>query len=120
MWILCVEGFYSVASAQKADGSIDPETVMIRARCKRHLQNLQARFPALSGSKIITLPNRDYRYRLVVLKRIWISVLSELAGEQRWSNFKAEVERRQGKADAAYIAALHEVWRIMARLQGSD
>jgi hypothetical protein len=117
MWIFCVEGFYSIACAQKPDGSIDPEMVMIRARSKPHLQNLLARFPALSGAKIVALPNRDYRYRLIVPKPVWVGVLSELANEQCWSNFKNEAAKRRGKAGAEYVSALHEVWRVMHGLQ---
>jgi hypothetical protein len=53
MWIFSVEGFYSVACATKPDGSIDRQTVMIRARRKQHLQNLKVRFPALSDAEIV-------------------------------------------------------------------
>lgn len=90
---------------------------MVRARLKPHLQNLLARFPALSGAKILAWPNRDYRFRLIVPKAVWVGVLSELAGEQQWSNFKNEVGKRRGKAGADYVSALHEVWHVMSRLQ---
>jgi hypothetical protein len=119
VWIFAWTGFYSIASAQKSDGSMDPQMVMVRARCKRHLQNLVVKFPALSGEKIITFPNRDYRYRIIVPKAVWVGVLSELAQEQTWSNFKHEVARRQGKVGREYVAALHEVWRVMSALQRS-
>jgi hypothetical protein len=117
MWIFSVEGFYSVACATKPDGSIDRQTVMIRARCKQHLQNLKVLFPALSGAEIVTLRNRDYLYRIIVVKAVWVAVLTELAQEQEWSNFKGEVGKRHRKVGAAYVAALHEIWEIMYRLQ---
>jgi hypothetical protein len=68
MWVFAVTGFYSIACAQKPDGSIDRQTVMVRARCRQHLQNLKTRFPELSGAEIATWPNRDYRFRLIISK----------------------------------------------------
>ena len=93
--------------------------MMVRARYKDHLRNLQERFAALAGMEIATMPHRDYRYRLIVPKSIWVKVLSELAEEQEWSNFKNQVAKHQGKAGAAYTSALHKVWEIMYRLQES-
>jgi hypothetical protein len=117
MWIFSIHGFYSIACAQKPDGSLDTQTVMIRARLKDHLQNLQKRFPVLAGTKIISLPDVDYRHRIVVPKTVWIGVLSGLAEEMEWSNFKNQVARHLGKGGAAYANALHDVWEIMYRLQ---
>jgi hypothetical protein len=112
-----IYGFYSIASASRPDGSLDSQTVMIRARLKDHLQNLQRRFPVLADTKIITLPNVDYRHRIVVPKTVWVGVLSGLAEEMEWSNFKNQVARYQGKPGAAYSTALHRVWEVMERLQ---
>jgi hypothetical protein len=64
MWIFLPEGFFSVACAHKPDGSVDANVVMIRARRKAHLQNLQKRFPAMAGAEILVTPNNDYRYRV--------------------------------------------------------
>jgi hypothetical protein len=88
MWLFTRYGFYSVACARHPQGSIDPNTLMIRARRVAHLTNLQKRFPALGISEILTLPNRDYRYRLLVAKEAWVGIVAELAQEQQWSNFK--------------------------------
>jgi hypothetical protein len=119
MWIFSIHGFYSIASASKPGGSLDRERVMVRARCKDHLRNLQKRFATLAGVEIATMPHRDYRYRLIVPKNVWVKVVSELAEEQEWSNFKNQVAKHQGKAGAPYARALHEVWEIMYRLQES-
>jgi hypothetical protein len=97
MWIFVRYGFYSIASASKPDGSIDGETVMVRARSKDHLQNLPDRFSALADAEIVAMPNRDYRYRLITPKRVWVPILAELAEEQDWSNFKNEGRRISGK-----------------------
>ena len=117
MWTFTIYGFYSIACASKEDGSLDPDTAMVRARCKRHLQNLQTRFPALASSSIVSLPNRDYGYRLIVPKTVWVTALREMAEEQNWDNFKSEVEKRMGPDEAEYSEALHDVWQIMYRLQ---
>jgi hypothetical protein len=86
---------------------------MVRARNRDHLRNLQKRFPKLAGAEIVTLPNRDYRYRLIVPKSVWVAALAELAEEQEWTNFKNQVAKHQGHAGEAYKNALRAVWEIM-------
>ncbi len=55
MWVFTRYGFYSIACASKPDGSLDEQTVMVRARCIAHLQILQKRFPALAVGEILDL-----------------------------------------------------------------
>lgn len=119
MWVCTRYGFYSIACASKPDGSLDPESVMIRARRIAHLKSLQERFSALAGKEILSLPHRDYRYRLISAKDVWAGIVAELAQEQEWSNFKDEAARYQG-ADSDYVDALHEVWRVMRKLQATE
>jgi hypothetical protein len=119
MWIFTRYGFFSIACASKPDGSPDAQTVMVRARRSEHLGRLQGRFPALADASILTMPDRDYRYRIVVAKDTWAKVISELATEQEWSNFKNEVARYQGAGGREYVHALHEVWGTMAELQAT-
>jgi hypothetical protein len=90
---------------------------MIRARCKEHLRNLSDRFPVIRDIEIVTIPDRDYRYRLILPKQVWIPILAELADEQNWSNFKNEAAAYQEKTGTAYLRALHDVWEIMYRIQ---
>jgi len=120
MWVFTRYGFYSIACASKSDGSLDNQSVMVRARCIAHLCSLQKRFPALAVGKILELPNRDYRYRLIIPKASWIAIISELAQEQDWSNFKNEASKYQGKSGRAYVGALHDVWDVMYRLQEGE
>jgi hypothetical protein len=117
MWLFTRYGFYSIASARQPNGSLDTQTVMIRARRVAHLTNLQKRFPALAVAEILTFRNRDYCCRLIVSKEVWVGIVSQLAQEQEWSNFKNEVAEYQGKADSDYVHALHEVWSVMFTLQ---
>ena len=93
---------------------------MMRPRGKDQLQSPQQRFPALTSSRIISLPDRDHRYRLIVPKSVWVAALQELAEEQEWDNVKNEVAARQGQSGTACTRALHKVWEIMYRLQESD
>jgi hypothetical protein len=120
MWLFTRYGFYSIACARKPDGSRDTETVMIRCRRKAHLQNLQSRFPAVARLQVMTLPEHDYRYRLIVPKADWAVIAGELAAEQEWSNFKNEAARFQGSAGSDYVHALHRVWDVMYELQRSE
>jgi hypothetical protein len=120
MWIFSIYGFYSIACADNPDGSLDCDAVMVRARCKDHLKNLQARFPELTSSEIVSWPNRDYRYRLLVPKSTWVRALQGMAEEQEWNNFKNEVTKRQGRDGHAYGSALHDVWEILYLLQESE
>jgi hypothetical protein len=120
MWLFTRYGFYSVACASKADGTIDTASLMIRARSFDHLKNLQARFPALASTEILVWPNRDYRYRIIVPKSAWALVVTELAEEQEWSNFKNETAHHQGSEGSAYVHALHEVWDVMNRFQANS
>jgi hypothetical protein len=119
MWLFTIYGFFSVACASKPDGSLDKDTVMIRARRADHLRNLQKRFPSVAKTKIVTLLDRDYRYRIIVPKKTWVAALTEMAEEQDWSNFKRQVAMHQGNSGADYIRALHDVWEVMNRLQDS-
>ena len=73
-----------------------------------------------TDTKILALPGRDYGFRLIVPKAVWVEVLKEMAEEQTWSNFKNEAAKNQGKTGADYTRTLHDVWEIMYRLQESQ
>jgi hypothetical protein len=118
MWIFSVLGFFSVVCARNpVTGKIDPETVMIRARVKKHLRNLQNRFPSLAGVEILAWPERDYGFRLIVPKAVWVDALDALAQEKTWGNFKNEAAKHEAQTGSAYVNALHDVWSVMFQLQ---
>ena len=124
MWHFTIYGFYSIACADKPGKGrkIDPETVMVRAHLKVHLQNLKNRFECLKDDKrypIQTEQGTDYRYRLIMPKSTWVNILSILAEEQTWSNFKDEAQKfeRKNKQPADYVDALHDIWSVMHWLQ---
>jgi predicted small integral membrane protein len=121
MWIFTRYGFFSVACASKADGTINSDTVMVRARLREHLVSLKDRFPDsdVGKAEIQSSDLTDYRYRIVVPKPAWVAALTELAAEQTWSNFKDEASRfsRAKKTAYSYVDALHSIWDVMHRLQ---
>jgi hypothetical protein len=90
---------------------------MVRARVRKHLTNLQRRFPLLADTKILTLLGRDYSYRLIVPKPVWVEVLKEMAEEQTWANFKNEAAAWKADTGADYVKKLHTVWWEMFQLQ---
>jgi hypothetical protein len=93
---------------------------MVRARVKKHLMNLKKRFPAVADAKILALPGRDYAYRIVISKATWVQVLTGLAEEQTWSNFKDEAAARKADTGGEYVDKLHAVWREMLKLQEQE
>jgi len=118
MWLFTQYGFYSVVCARDLAGNptrIDPGTLMVRARSRRHLESLQKRFPQLATSEITDTTNTDYRYRILAAKTVWVEVARELAAEIDYGNFKNQAERCSH--DDRYVDALHAVWEVMERLQ---
>jgi len=124
MWVFTRYGFLSIACASKPGGKIDESTVMVRARQRQHLENLQKRFPEseLGKAEILDFVGTDYGYRLIISKSAWISILTELAMEQTWSNFKNETSRftLSQHGSSQYPMALHRVWETMNELQSSE
>ena len=91
---------------------------MVRARDRGHLEALKKRFPALLGKcDIQESGGTDYAFRLLVGKPAWCAVLSGLAEETDYDNFKSEVARHQGRGGTAYARSLHKVWSVMHGLQ---
>ncbi len=120
MWIFSIYGMYSIACASKRVNGIeqlDTETVMVRARTKQHLENLQERFDFLRQYKILSWNNRDYRWRFICPKHIWASALAEMSLEQEWSNFKNEATANRVDVGSQYIHVLHEIWNRCLTMQ---
>jgi hypothetical protein len=125
MWLFTKHGFFSVVCARQGDGQqgrpIDTTRLMVRARVRGHLEALKKRWPDHLGlCDIRTFAATDYAFRMFVDKDVWSRVLSELALETDYDNFKSEVARHQGDAGVPYEQALHDVWAVMYRLQEKD
>lgn len=122
MWIFTKHGFFSAVCARQGDGGygqpVDPDRIMVRARVRGHLEALLNRYPDLLGAcEIQESTATDYAYRVFLNKSGWSQVLSRLAEETDYDNFKSEVVRHQGRAGAEYERSLHDVWSVMHKLQ---
>ena len=121
MWLFTKYGFFSVVAAKKPDGKtlsskLDPTQLMVRARVRQHLVNLQMRFASLRDLAVLEDEGADYRFRLVVPKADWAMINRELADEIDYGNFKGLCERSD-IVDRQYTSALHAVWDIHRKLQ---
>jgi hypothetical protein len=122
MWVFTKHGFFSAVCARQGSGKlgqpVDPNRIMVRSRVRAHLEALKKRFPdLLSQCELQESAETDYAFRIFVAKSAWSQVLSRLAEETDYDNFKSEVARHQGTAGTAYERSLHDVWSVMHRLQ---
>jgi hypothetical protein len=122
MWIFTKHGFFSAVCARKGNGKrgqpVDPDRIMVRARVRSHLEVLKQRFAdLLAECEIKDFAGTDYAFRIFVPKTVWAQVVSGLVEETDYDNFKEEAARHQGRAGAAYVHSLSEVWSVMNQLQ---
>lgn len=105
MWLFTVHGFYSVVSH-------DVGHVLVRSRCRTHLQNLIDRYGPEEPDcwAIVVWPNTDCQYRMIVPQAQWADVVAQMVHAIDYTNFKAKV----GHA-GVYGRLLHEVWTVVDR-----
>lgn len=106
MWLCTKHGFFSIV--EKLPGEFH-----IRARVKRDIENLKAL--AEIKRTVISTPDADYRYRLVVNKVEVLAALTCMANEIDYSNFKSKIGKTEDQRDK--LNAYHEVWSVMAGVQ---
>lgn len=119
MWLFTRYGFLSVVTAEQrsGDGSVpDEPLLMVRARVRQHVDNLQRRFPSLCVAPIIETPEADYLYRAIVPMSGWAEMSRMMAEEIDYSNFKGVCEAN-ASVDEAYVEMLHGVWQLHYGLQ---
>lgn len=117
MWIFTKYGFYSVVCGAAESGEADPTIIMIRARSKKHLQNLVERFEHLLSRKNIKVSNdTDYKYRVITTQVIWKWILNDINSEIDYTNFKEKVGESL-PTDHSYSTALRQIWGICRNLQ---
>jgi hypothetical protein len=107
MWLFTVHGFYSVDAAADDGG---PAKVMVRARCKGHLDNLRKRWPHLPAP--VATPDGDYSHRIIIPLVVWEHLALALAVDpENYRNFKtaATVAGHPFK----YTNLLHRVWDMV-------
>lgn len=124
MWLFTRYGFYSVVQARRCEGgqvtsTPDPEHLMVRARVRQHLINLQDVFPKLLDFQIQESLDTDYPYRIILPRQLWRSVAQALTEDINYVNFKDACET-DGLVEDAYTHALHEIWMIHYDLTHAD
>ncbi len=108
MWLFTQFGFYSIV--RKKDG------IHVRARVRKDLENLKNATDL--HQKIVEWDMADYRYRMLVDDRALRKIMTVLADELDYDNFKSRIA---GLPDQrTKLKTYHEVWQLMAGLQAPD
>lgn len=108
MWLFTKRGFYSIVEDSLKIGSWQ-----VRARVKVDLENLIQVIGY--GGQLITTPRADYRYRIVIDAHQLIKIMTTMAKDINYTNFKNECAKRVDQ-DHNYDA-LHEIWGVMYSVQ---
>jgi hypothetical protein len=99
MWLFAKDGFVSIVK-KGGEG-----VFMARGRNKKHLENL---FP---GLKIVTTPDADYRFRVILNQEQFTAFMVEQSESVNYDNFKNAVK------DHDYHDCLSDIWSTMYRYQ---
>jgi hypothetical protein len=113
MWLATEIGWFSVV----IDSQHGDDRMLIRARCKADIYNLfdLYRRDLTSMEPPTSDESRDYRWRMSISRREWISLAAKLASNIDYSNFKDVVHQRpdQGNKSTAYA----RIWGTMMDVQ---
>lgn len=152
MWLFTRHGFFSCTCADaNHSGGFEPavkgkpyhkqakkpdlDQMMVRARLKQHLVNLQEACAdlSISASVIAESPDRamlfgeiavaeivesktnDYRFRILLPQPAFAVLVSWLVSDIDYCNFKNAVFEQEGASD--YEHALHRIWSVHHGLQ---
>lgn len=109
MWLSSTIGFFSIVKEH------DTDNLLVRARVKTHLVNLRQALPELQERRIITTPERDYRFRIIVTAGEVQKILAYLAANINYNNYKNATKKHMPSPDEQ--AMLFEIWRAGWELQ---
>ena len=108
MWLFTKYGMYSIVQSSE-----NPNHMLIRSRVRSHLTYLKKTFNL--PTDVITTPKADYRFRLITTRDVAVSIITELAKDIDYSNFKHAAHDHL--MDHGYSRALNNVWGEMHELQ---
>ena len=118
MWIYSLKGFVSVVQHED-----DSNRVVIRARLKADVEGFKEMFESmgLKTSEIAVTTKADYKYRFVADRADWISVMTKLMQDVKYTNFKDAVYKSDTRAmrDKRHDVYL-DIWSVSRRLQNLD
>jgi hypothetical protein len=117
MWIFTRHGFISAVSAVDAHGNVDAERVVVRARTAAHLEAIltAAGLPEALAA-IRYSPERDYAYRVVLEKAIFVTLVAAAADSLDYPNFKSACQWEHPD-DRAYHRMLGTTWQAGYTMQ---
>lgn len=120
MWIVDPRvGLLSVVVA--GDSAVvkdSADSVVIRARSRRHLGLLRDRCPSLAAAEIVRSgPERDYACRMIVPRSAWVAAMNELAQTLDTKNVKSSAHRNEAKLGRDFVNAMHTVHGALARVK---
>lgn len=113
MWIMTPYGFFSVVCAHDRDPETpgpDYNRMVIRARNRDHLESLKKtmsmRLPRINCNE-----GTDYPFRITMDRDLALAVITQMAGDVDYTNFKDEA-KRVSPLDKPFHAFLMEIWKI--------
>lgn len=109
MWVFTTKGFYSAVCVGDY-GASNPD-IAVRSRVREDLVRFldkveegEEMFP------ILELPGRDYPYRVIVPRNVWVQFMTATASEVDYPNFKDAVKGVLGYGRASLYT---KVWSVM-------
>lgn len=114
MWLMTPRGFFSTVQHREY-----PSLVLVRARCREDLENLcelGENHPGMIGvdsKAILETKISDYPFRLIVSARAWQMLVSLMAEEITYANFKSAVHAVNDQRASTYMS----VWSALHRIQ---
>lgn len=105
MWLFIRHGFFSAVAGKDADGRPDPDTIVVRARNRRHLVELLS--ATHTRADVFESDDTDYPCRIVIGRAMWTGMLEDLSADTDYTNFK---DAAHDDADPAWNALLMNVW----------
>lgn len=109
MWVFTQYGFFSAVVDKR-----DETKMVVRSRDRRHLVNLQKRFPRkLQLIAIEEHAGTDYPFRMAMPPQDWAFIMFSVAHNVTYTNFKAEAERNVKSVGRPYVQALHDIWQVL-------
>lgn len=112
MWIFTRDGFFSVTTDKRTNG----ENVMVRARVRGDLENLQTVIDSqdLEFPPILESERADYRYRMIIPRLWWVGYVAQAAQDIDYTNVKGTLAPKE---DPKRHTAMLKVWSAMYALQ---
>ena len=109
MWLFTNIGFFSAV----LEGSDEPR-IVVRVRVREDLSRLIGLYLKSRSVEIVELENRDYPYRIFLSQAEWARIVSELAEDIDYGNFKDSVAKQDGHTRAHIYG---RVWQSMLGME---